>query len=98
MRAEKGGRRSGVSGLRRLGSGTGGRGRGLVRMRLAVQEGLQLLAHLEVGNLLRRHVHLLARLRVAALARRAVPEPEAAEAADLDLVAALERVHDAAEG
>src|SRR5690242_2771154 len=64
---------------------------------LAVQQGLQLLAHLEVGDLLGRHVHFLPRLRVAALARRAVAETEAAEAPDLDFLAVLQGVHDAAE-
>ena len=64
----------------------------------AVEQGLQLLAHLEVRDLLGRDVHLLARLRVAALARGAVAEAEAAEAPDLDLLAALERGDDAPEG
>jgi hypothetical protein len=66
-------------------------------VRLAVEESLQLLAHLEVRDLLGRNVHLLARLRVAALARRPITEPEAPETADLDLVPALQGVHDAAQ-
>src|SRR5512134_50365 len=64
----------------------------------AVEERLQLLPHLEVRDLLRWHVHLLARLRVAALPRRAVAEAEGPESADLHLLTALERGDDAAEG
>src|SRR4051812_5806518 len=86
----------GASGLRRLGGGPQGRRR-LFGVRLAVEECLQLLAHLEVRDLLGRDVHLLARLGVAALAGSAVAETEAPEAPDLHLVAALQGVHDAAE-
>src|SRR4029450_8162983 len=65
--------------------------------RLAVEEGLQLLAHLEVGDLFGRYVDLLPRLRVAALSRRAISEAEAAESPDLDFLAVLQRVYDAFE-
>jgi hypothetical protein len=37
-------------------------------------------------------LHFLARLRIAARARRAVVEPEAAEAADLDAVSGEQRL------
>src|SRR5258707_9126126 len=52
----------------------------------------QLLARLEVRHVLLRHLHLLARLRIAAGARRPVVQPEAAEAADLDAVAGEQRL------
>src|SRR5258706_5458886 len=52
----------------------------------------QLLAGLEVRHVLLRHLHLLARLGIAAGARRAVVEAEAAETADLDAVAGEQRV------
>src|SRR5687767_4071546 len=48
----------------------------------------QLLAGLEMRHVLLRHLHLLARFRVAPGARRAVVEAEAAEAGDLDAMAA----------
>src|ERR1041384_2080486 len=86
-----------ASGLRGLGGGASGRGRGLLGVRLAVEERLELLAHLEVRDLRGRDVHLLARLGIAALAGRPVAEAEAAEAADLDLLAALQSVDDAAQ-
>src|SRR5687768_573309 len=66
-------------------------------VRVAVDQLLQLLARLEVGDLLRRHVHLVPRLRVAALARLPAAQPEAAESAQLDLLAAMQRVDDALE-
>src|SRR5260221_135411 len=52
----------------------------------------QLLAGLEVRHVLLGHVHLLARLRVAAGARRPVVQAEAAEAADLDAMAVQQRM------
>src|SRR5476649_98092 len=52
----------------------------------------QLLAGLEVRNELLRHLDLFARLGVSAHARRAVVEPETAEAADLDALALDEAV------
>src|SRR3954469_18691871 len=58
------------------------------RRGLAVDELFEFLAGLEVRDLLRRHVHLVARLRVAALARFALAQAEAAEAPQLDLLAA----------
>src|SRR5208337_4031055 len=72
------------------------RGRCLARCRLrGVDEVLQFLAWLEERNLLRRHFHLLAGLRVAAYAASPLPCPEASESPDLDLVALLQRVDDA---
>src|SRR5262249_23168971 len=67
------------------------------RLGLAVDQLLELLAWLEVRDLLRRHVHLVAGLGVAPLARLATPQPEAAEPAQLDLLAAMQRVDDALE-
>src|SRR5690349_23125435 len=64
---------------------------------LPVDQILQFLARLEVGHLLRRHVHLVAGLRITALARLALPQPEAAEAAQLDLLASVQRFDDALE-
>src|SRR5688572_1846440 len=72
-------------------------GRGFGSLGLAVDQLLQLLAGLEVGHLLRRHVHLVAGLRVAALARLALPQAEAAEPAQLDLLPAMQRIDDALE-
>src|SRR5688572_2184175 len=75
-----------------------GRGvRRLGRLRLAVDEILQLLARLEVRHLLRRHIDLVAGLRVAALPRLALPQAETAEPSQLDLLAAVQRVDDALE-
>src|SRR5262245_10728135 len=62
-----------------------------------VDQFLQLLARLEVGHLLRRHIHFVARLRVAALARLALAETETAEPAQLDLLAAVQGLDDAPE-
>src|SRR5262249_25086025 len=67
------------------------------RVGLPVDELLQLLAWLEVRDLFRRDVHLVAGLRVAPLAGLPAPQPEAAEPAQLDLLAAVERVDDALE-
>src|SRR5688500_9117776 len=64
---------------------------------LPVDEILQFLAGLEVGHLLRRHVHLVARLRVAPLARLALAQAEAPEPAQLDLLTAVQRLDDALE-
>src|SRR6185436_7485293 len=64
---------------------------------LAVDELLQLLARLEVRHLLRRHVHLVAGLRIATLPRLAFPEAEATEATQLDLLATVQGVDDALE-
>src|SRR5262245_20446558 len=89
-------RSGGASGLGGSGAGAAG-GERLLGWGLHVEQGLQLLVHLEVRYLLVRNVDLLARLGVAALARSAVAEAEAPEAPDLDLLAALERVHDAPE-
>src|SRR5688572_6342980 len=72
-------------------------GRRLGRLRLAVDEILQLLARLEVRHLLRRHIDLVAGLRVAALPRLALPQAETAEPSQLDLLAAVQRVDDALE-
>src|SRR5678816_3413941 len=63
----------------------------------AVDQFLQLLARLEVGHLLRRHIHFVARLRVASLARLALAQPETAEPAQLDLLAAVQGLDDALE-
>ena len=72
------------------------------RIQLMVQLGretpeqlLQLLAGLEVGDALRRHVHPVAGPRVAGRARLAAPETEAAEAAEFDLLSPVQRLHDA---
>src|SRR5262245_28968419 len=67
------------------------------RMAAIVDEVLQFLARLEVRHFLRRHVHLLARLRIAPLARLAPPQPETAKAAQLDLLAAMQRIDDGLE-
>ena len=65
--------------------------------RLPVDQVLQFLARLEVRDALGRHVHLVAGLRVAALAGLALAKAEAAESAQLDLLAALEGIDDALE-
>src|SRR5258708_38598744 len=74
----------------------GGRRRGR-RVDREVDQYLQFLAGLEVRHLLRRHVHLVARLWIAPLARLPATQPEAAEPAQLDLLAAVQRVDDALE-
>src|SRR5438128_2742738 len=69
--------------------------RGLGRFRLAVDQFLELLARLEVRHLLRRDVHLVAGLRIAAFPRLALSQPEAAEPTQLDLLAAMQRLDNA---
>src|SRR5436309_15503277 len=69
----------------------GWRGRGRGRVRFPVDELLQFFARLEVGHLLRRDVHLVPRLWVASLARLAPAQADAADAPQLDLLAAVER-------
>ena len=56
--------------LRGFHAGLLGQGRGSGLCRLAVDQFFQLLAGLEVGDARRRHVHPVAGLRVAALARQ----------------------------
>lgn len=51
----------------------------------------QFLTRFEVGNPLRRHIDLLSRFGITAEAWRAVIERKAAEAANLDTVAAHQR-------
>src|SRR5512142_1324075 len=89
-------------GLGRTGRRDAGNDRcGCLRLRLRlcrrlgfdpVDEILQLFARLEVRHLLGRHVHLVTRLRIASLAWLTLPQPEAAEAAKLDLLAAVQGV------
>src|SRR6185436_7534963 len=67
------------------------------RRRLLIDQLFQLFPRLEVRHLLRRHVHLVASFRVPPLARLALPEPETAEPPQLDLLAAVQRLDDAAE-
>ena len=62
----------------------------------AVDQLLQLFPR-RVRDLLRRNVHLVSGLRVAALPRFAPTEAEAAEPSQLDLLAAMQRVDDALE-
>src|SRR5579864_5361219 len=50
----------------------------------------QFLARLEVRHVLLGHLHLLARLRIAARSRRTIVQAEAAEPADLDALALRE--------
>src|SRR6185437_2033800 len=84
----------GVTGSRRT---SGGRSSGGgIRIR-AVDEILEFLAGLEEGNLLWRDFDLFAGLGIAAGAATAFARAEAAEAANLDLVAFLERFDDAVE-
>src|SRR5262249_27678496 len=63
---------------------------------LAIDQLLQLLAWLEVGHLLRRHIDLVAGLGIAALTRLALAKAEAAESPQLNLLAAVKGVNDAA--
>src|SRR5437879_5863795 len=58
---------------------------------------LQFLAGLEKRNLLRRHIHLLPSLRIPPDAAAALPGAKAAEPANFDFVALLQRVNDALE-
>ena len=60
-------------------------------------EGLQLLNRLEVGDAPKRHIHPLARLRVAVPTRPAAPETGIAEAAELDILPLAQRLRDPAE-
>ena len=60
-------------------------------------EGLQLLNRLEVGDAPKRHIHPLARLRVAAPARPAAPDTGIAEAAEFDILPLAQRLRDPAE-
>src|SRR5215475_12963102 len=62
-----------------------------------VHEFAQALANLEERHPLLWHVDGRAGLGIAALARVAIPDPEAAEAAQLDLVALGERIGDVVE-
>src|SRR6185295_9654841 len=64
---------------------------------LVVEQLAQLLARLEIRDALGRHVDLVARLGIAPGPGAAVADPEAAEAAQLDLLARLEGEHDAVE-
>src|SRR5262249_18185479 len=67
------------------------------RPRLAVDPQTQLLPDLEEGHALRVHGHERAGLRVAPLAGLALLHHEAAEAADLDPLAAHQRLGEAVE-
>src|SRR3569833_4730228 len=67
-------------------------GRAGSRGALRVDAVLQLLARLEARRLARRMLERLARLRIAARARRGLAHAEGAEAAEVDLVAARQRV------
>src|SRR4051812_31946842 len=69
----------------------------LSEVALAVQGVLQHLAGLERQHAARADGDLLARLRVAARARVLVANDEVAEAGDLDLLPALERLLDGVE-
>ena len=86
------GRPRGHEQRRRRAAGAWAAGSDARRGGFAVDQFLQFLAGLEVGHLLRRHVHLVAGLRVAPLARLPLAQPEAAEPPQLDLLAALQRV------
>src|SRR5579862_1713171 len=79
-----------------IGKATGGK-RLLFGFRFAVDQFFELFAGLEVRHLLRRHVHLVARLRVPALAGFPLAQPKAAEAPQLDLLTAMQRINDALE-
>src|SRR6185436_15324018 len=73
-----------------------GLGRAVGRLtRVLVDQVLEFLARLEIRDALRRHVHLVAGLRVAALAGLALTEAEAAESAEFDLLATLQGIDDA---
>src|SRR6266704_926702 len=63
--------------------------------RTMVDQILQLLAGFEERDLLGRDFHAFAGFRIAAHARLALPGTEAAEPANLDLVAHAQRAHDA---
>src|SRR5207244_1422978 len=76
--------------------GGGRRGRGVGRV-VDVDALLELLARFEERHPLRHHRHHLAGLRVEPLARVAALDDEAAEAADLDALAARQRFGEARE-
>src|SRR6266849_205465 len=71
------------------------RGRGLGFR--AIHKIFQLFTGLEDGNFLGRHFDLLAGFRIAADSSAALPSAEAAESADLDLLALLQGTNDAIE-
>src|SRR5579871_284649 len=75
--------------------GWGWRGWCRRRRSRVVDQVLQLFAGLEKGNLLGGDVHALTGLRIAPHARLALPRPETAKAADLNLVASAQRAHHA---
>src|SRR6266566_2294131 len=89
-------RRSNLNGLYRARDVAGDRCR-FGCFGLAVDQFFQFLAGLEVRHLLRRHIHLVTRLGIPALAGLALAEAEAAESAQLDLLAPVQRVDDAPE-
>ena len=60
----------------------------------AVDQVLEIFAGLEVRNALLRNLDVIAGLGVAALTRAPTSHAEAAEAAQLDLVVALQRIDD----
>src|SRR5258708_8350638 len=74
----------------------GGRRCGSLSLR-AIHKVFQFFAGLEEGNFLGWHFLLRAGLRIAAHAPAALPRAEAAESADLDLLALLEGSNDAIE-
>src|SRR5689334_656310 len=79
------------------GHGIGRRDRRRRRRRLLVDQLLQLLARLEVRHLLRRHVDLVAGLRIASFPRLALAQAETAESPQLDFLTAVQRLDDAPE-
>src|SRR5678815_5695904 len=74
-----------------------GRWRNRRRFGFAIDQFLQLFTGLEVGNLLRRNVHLVPRLRIAPLERFAPAQPQAPEATQLDLLPPVQGIDDALE-
>src|SRR3989442_5166966 len=81
-----------------LGAGRGdGRRRRFGRLRRAVDQLLQLLSGLEVRDSLGRDVHLVSGLGIAPLAGPALPDAEASEAAQLDLLVLAQGVDDRVE-
>src|ERR1700739_355843 len=73
------------------------RGLALRRASRRIHKILEFFARLKERNFLRRHVHFLPGLRIAPDAATALPGAEAAEPANLDFVALLQRVNDALE-
>src|SRR4026209_2046458 len=71
--------------------------RGTADSSSTVDQVFELLARLEIGDLLRRHVHLLSRLGIAPLARAPLPDTEAPEAAQLDLLVLVQSLDDRVE-